>query len=131
MLKAEHKVKLRFHLGAGENFGKWQLTFEQDKKKLYIDPERQSIILKDCKLVNQKSTAKKIHEGAHKTVCAWIEGTLVDISLLSTFDTRNKDRLDVASFNPKKNVNWTNKNGNNIDGLFIEKIQTLERKVYF
>ena len=127
----EYKVKLRFHLGAGENFGKWQLTFTEDNKKLYIDPEQKSIILKDCKLVNQKSTAKKIHEGAHKTVCAWIEGTLVDISLSSIYDTTRKERLDVASFNPKNNVNWTNKNGNNIDGLFIERIQTLERKVYF
>ena len=122
---------MRFHLGAGENFGKWQLTFEGDNKKLYIDPEQKSIILKDCKLVNQKGTAKKIHEGAHKTVCAWIEGTLVDISLSSIYDTTRKERLDVASFNPKNNVNWTNKNGDNIDGLFIERIQTLERKVYF
>lgn len=127
----EYKVRLRFHLGAGENFGKWQLTFEEDNKKLYLDPETQSIVLRDCKLVNQKSTAKKINEGAHKTVCAWIEGTLVDVYSSRLWDARNTGLYNVASFNPKKNVNWTDKRGNNIDGASIEMIQTIDRKVYF
>ena len=70
--------KVRFHLGAGENFMKWQVKSPDGTVKFY-KPEEVGILMTGCFLRNQKGTAEKIHAGANKTVCAWVEAQLVSV----------------------------------------------------
>lgn len=65
------KIQVRFHLGAGKNFMKWQV--KEDGRVSYFDPETTNLVLINAKLRNQIETAKKINQGANKTVCAWVE----------------------------------------------------------
>ena len=50
----------------------------------YYDPEQYQLVLYDCVLKNQKTTAKKINCGANKTVCAWIRAGRVVIRNLGS-----------------------------------------------
>ena len=65
--------KIRFNLGRGENYMKWQLKGNNPKAVAHYDPEKYCLFLMGARLTNKPKTAKKIHKGAHKVVCAWIE----------------------------------------------------------
>ena len=64
------KIKVRFNLGKGKNYMKWKLQFPTHSE--YYSPSEYNLAMFGCTLKNSKTTAKKIHDGAHKTVCAWI-----------------------------------------------------------
>lgn len=107
----KRKFKIRFHLGAGENFMKWRIENIDDKTVLFFDPSDFNAIIKDGKLYNQKAAAKKINEGANKTVCAWIMAT--DYKITKLFD--NEIQSEVK-YNPRQTPHWTNNEGENLDG---------------
>ena len=70
--------KIRFHLGRGDNFMKWQVKTlvngdPTNYSVQYFEPEQYQLAMFDAKLRVQLGTSKKIHEGACKTVCAWVE----------------------------------------------------------
>ena len=50
--------KIRFNLEKGLNFNHWEI--KQGKEKIYVDPDKKSLILIDCKLINNKNIATKI-----------------------------------------------------------------------
>lgn len=121
------QFKVRFHLGQGENYMKWQVKNTIDNSVMYIDPASFSITLTGCRLMNRKSTAQKIHDGANKTVCAWIECGSVEI------DARNLKKADLIypiKYNPREAPHWQDSMGQDIDGGWIPKIQTMGRELF-
>ena len=95
------KTKVRFHLAKGENFMKWQVKCGDEVE--YYSPSVVQLQLENCKLRNQPSTAKKIHNGANKTVCAWIECDKVTVHPLAD---GFPDAQDFLYYNPKVRPYW-------------------------
>ena len=62
-----------------------------------------------CKLRNQPALARKIHEGADKDVCAWVDCESVDV-LPATAGGG-----DPVLYNPRRVPYWTNESGDNLD----------------
>lgn len=118
---SERKVKLRFHLGHGPHFMHWQLTTAQGVE--YINPSDVSIILTNCYLRNQKGAAQKIHDGAKKTVCAWVEAEGVTIGPLGN------PCGEPLEYNPRVAPNWRMM-GDNVDGKVVQCVVTSGPKLF-
>ena len=94
--------KIRFHLARGENFMKWQ--GKAPGYVQYVDPAEHQIAMFNAKLKVQTGTSKKIHEGACKTVCAWVQ--------CDDFQITRNDKIKpnvndfYVRFNPRHNPNW-------------------------
>lgn len=102
-------IKIRFHLGAGENFMKWRIENVNDKDVAFYSPEEMIALMTNCKLYNQKATANKIHNGANKTVCAWIMCESFEfVEQVTTFGEQIK-------YNPRVIPHWVDSEGNNVD----------------
>lgn len=117
------RYQVRFHLGKGKHFGHWQVKSAVGVQ--YHNPATTSLTLLDCQLRNQPGTARKIHAGEHKKVCAWIDCNEVIVS----------GRLSVVGlpckYNPKVAPNWRNRSGDNIDNQRVEVLRTEGREVLF
>jgi len=130
------KIRVRFHLGKGKNFRKWQIKGKDSEGKLlktsYFPPEGSTIVMHGCKLVVRERAAQKIHAGANKSVCAWVECDGIAVSMLR--DVPGKV-VGVLSFNPRKNSHWTMTTKNESFDCAIEKNQrfatlvTLDRQI--
>lgn len=122
--------KVRFHLGAGKNFGHWQIKRCSDSTTRYIDPAKVCLEMRDSKLVNHLGTAKKINCGASKSVCAWI----ICESIIIHQDENQLDRVQSSqqlSYNPKVHPNWVGHDGTNMDGHTIAHIVTYKKKLFY
>ena len=127
--------KIRFHLGRGDDFMKWQVkTLVSDGTDIvqYFEPEKYQLAMFDAKLKVQLGTSKKIHEGACKTVCAWVECDMVDVHYkkdpaFSEVDTKN---LRKYKYNPKKNIHWFTSKQDNVDNKQLVKMHTNSRALY-
>ena len=125
--------KVRFHLAQGENFMKWQIksrvndgTGARDVIE-YHDPEEVTLLMSKCKLRNQASTAKKINEGANKTVCAWIDCENVRVLDRKIPQTHIDD---FVRFNPRIKPYWMGRNqSDNLDNQEIETLWTDGRNI--
>lgn len=118
------KYKIRFNLGRGENYLKWKVTSPNGDVN-YYEPNNVCLHMENCKLVNQQGTAKKIHDGANKTVCAWIECEAIAI-----FEPLNIAEGIKVSFNPRVQPNWV------CDGEIVDKgrfdvLYSFENGVYY
>jgi hypothetical protein len=117
--------KVRFNLGRGSNYRKWQIRDVNNKPKHY-DPSKVTLVMSGCKLKNNKKTAEKIFSGENKTVCAWIECDDVEISykdpMVCTKDTE-------LSYNPRVNPFWT-MNGENFDNTMHDLIYSNGTKLF-
>jgi hypothetical protein len=118
-----HKFKVRFHLGQGEHFQHWQVS--QGGTTYYLDPNRVSLTMVGCKLRNHPATAQKIHDGAHKKVCAWI-----DCEELEVTEPDSHVGLPI-SYNPRVAPHWRNIGGRNIDGMDCPVLRTNGRQVVY
>jgi len=103
------KYKIRFNLGRGANYLKWKVTSPNGDVN-YYEPNNVCLHMENCKLVNQQGTAKKIHDGANKTVCAWIE-----CEVLTIFEPLLIAKGTKVSFNPRVQPNWV------CDGEIVDK----------
>ena len=125
------RYKVRFHLAQGVNFMKWQIKDTADGHVSYYYPSKASLRLKNCKLVNRPTTAQRIHDGAHKTVCAWIECESVEAEIPKRVTKGFK-----LSYNPRVKPNWELQNqdsmwhGENIDGKEFGEILSSNRSLY-
>ena len=126
---------LRFHLGKGRNYKKWQLKRMSPVGKFalttnYYEPENFHAILYNCKLRNQEATAKKIHEGMNKTVCAWVQ--FEDIHLLGDSVPHSLMSLlgESYRYNPRKQPNWVSDTSDNADGVELPLVLVTNRMLY-
>ena len=129
-MKAQRKYKVRFHLAPGENFMKWQVKDAEGNVSFY-EPSEVSLKLCNCFLRNQPTTAKKIHDGANKTVCAWVECESVEVVRSVKF----KNGFHLA-YNPRVMPNWFLNNeksklhGKNLDGKEFREVLSSNRRLY-
>jgi hypothetical protein len=119
------RIKVRFNLGRGINYMKWKVQYPNGVVE-YHSPSEVQLILKDCQLRNHKGVAKKIFDGANKTVCAWV--LCKDISIVDKFIQFDKicDRL---KYNPRVQPNWV-LNGEVVDNKFITTIGSVDFGLY-
>ena len=118
---AKFKYKVRFHLGRGENYMKWKIENTENKTDKFYDPEKVHLILKDCKLTNQPTTANKIFTGKmNKAPIAYVQCNSVDII----------DKNDQIRYNPRVAPNWIDKKENNLDNSTFEQVVSEGRRVY-
>jgi hypothetical protein len=117
--------KLRFHLGQGPNFQKWQLKVRDEIS--YFAPSEVTIRAFNVTLRNAPKVAAKIHAGAHKTVCAWLDCEFIDISPVEKFSDAG---FTYLKFNPRIFPHWTIPDtGWNLDGKIVGNIITMGRNV--
>jgi hypothetical protein len=119
----KHKTRVRFNLSKGKNHMKWKITRPNFKPE-YYSPEEVSITLVNCILKNYKSTALKIFNGAHKSVCAWILCDDVVFNEPCEFDETNQLR-----YNPRVTPHWVLKD-EVVDECTFRQITSLSRKLF-
>lgn len=112
--------RVRFHLGAGDHCGHWQIR--RGRSVEYVDPSEASLTLRGCRLVNHPSAAKRIHGGANKTPCAWVECESVEVAPAGAASG------EVVRYNPRVAPNWTFR-GANADGTTFALLTTCGRSV--
>lgn len=95
-------IQVRFHLAQGKNYMKWQVKYP-DRKPEYYDPKEVQLVLGGCVLKNNKKTAQKIFEGAHKTVCAKVLCSTITVYKARTIQTAD---LPQIKYNPRVRPNW-------------------------
>lgn len=98
---AKNKYQVRFNLGKGKNFMKWKVSYPSGTAR-YYEPSEVLIIMNGCKLVNHKGTAKKIFDGANKTVCAWVECD--GVKVIDKVVTQSEARQ--VCYNPRVTPHW-------------------------
>lgn len=121
-----YNYKVRFHLGKGVNFMKWRIENTVTKKVQFIDPKQHSLKLIDCRLRNQKSTALKIHQGANKSVCAWVDCNDFIIESPNSSYINNWQ----LTFNPKVAPHWQCREFKNKDNETFDELFTYSNKIY-
>jgi hypothetical protein len=126
IMKARFKV--RFHLGLGDNYRKWQVTDRDTGDVSYYDTNGAIFKMTNCKLVNRKATAIKINSGDNKSVCAWIDcSSIHHVVSKKTFSLKGASKV---SFNPRHCANWCDSNGNDIDNKSFKCLVAVDREVY-
>lgn len=112
--------RVRFHLGAGAHCGHWQIR--RGRRVEYVDPSVASLVMRGCRLANRPGVAKRIHDGEHKTPCAWIE--------CETIETRPSEAVtgELVRYNPRVAPHWTYRGGN-ADGTAFAVLKTVGRSV--
>ncbi len=119
--------RVRFHLGRGENYMKWQVK-DSNGVVRYYDPESVRLVMLNAKLHNRPNVAKKICEGANKTVCAWVECEWVGV--VSNMETKVPFGKNAILYNPRKSPHWTNKRGENLDGMQFGSIVSNQKFLF-
>jgi hypothetical protein len=105
----KRNIKVRFHLGSGENFMKWRIENIDTKDVVFHEPQTMNAVMNNCKLYNQKASAIKIHNGANKTVCAWIMCESLE------FKEQSNTFKEQIHYNPRVKPHWVDSQGNNVD----------------
>ena len=121
--------KIRFHLGAGENYLKWQIK-AYDGSVQYLDPAKYQIEMINATLINKKNKAKKIHAAGVKDVCGWIECEDYHLHFAGECYV---DGMEQVKFNPIVRPEWT-RSGDDYDagwdGHRFSSLITEGRKVF-
>ena len=128
--------KVRFHLGRGKNFMKWQVTSNLNTGDgtgakhvvSYVNPQDNQLAMLGCKLSLQPTAAQKIHDGANKTVCAWIECESVQVLEVNRLKPNEQDYR--IKFNPRQNPEWTDGYNNVVSGNEYEILFTNDRTLW-
>lgn len=116
--------KVRFHMGRGKNYLKWRIENTDTKEVQFICPTEYTLLLQDTKLRNRPATAKKIFEGAHKEICAWIDAVKVTIVKSSEF------KGNEVFYNPRITPYWRDNEGAKIDNTVHPYLATKGRSVF-
>lgn len=117
-------LKVRFHLAKGKNYQKWQIR--NGRAVCYYDPTKVNLLMRECRLRNQRGTADKIFAGEDKTVCAWVECELVMVCAVNQVDVGQQ-----LIYNPRWQPFWTSsENGANLDGERFPMILSRGRSLF-
>mgnify|MGYP005989320439 FL=1 len=119
------KTRVRFHLAQGRNFQNWQIKCGQSVE--YYEPEDVVLVMENCKLRNQPTTAKRIFDGADKTVCAWIECD--SVTIVPKADAPVDHVVGYLNYNPRHNPYWTVNFGAKADGKVFDHLITQGKRV--
>jgi len=125
--------KLRFHLGRGNNFMKWQYRKADGKTVTYFPTENFYGVIRG-KLHNNRKVAEKINEGENKTVCSWIasENGLTGINepvlMHAEADLQSANYISIY-YNPRELPFWHTANGIDLDG-YNGLIFIFEKRLY-
>lgn len=114
--------RVRFHLGAGPNFKHWQVRTKDTVQ--YHDPQETSLVMLGCLLVNEKSTAEKVHEKQKRDVCGWVLCERLEVN-----PQIHEEKGEMLLYDPKILPNWT-WDGQNMDGTRWDKLMTDGKRVY-
>jgi len=125
----KHQYRVRFHLGQGENFMKWQVKDMSSGEVKYYDPDTTMLIMYNCVLRNQRKTAQRILEGENKTVCAWVNAENVLTSPRLSVEPDSEVWCKVM-FNPRNKPHWHDPSGRDIDNHNTHKVVSLGRNLY-
>jgi hypothetical protein len=120
--------KVRFHLAKGDHFMHFQIKNTETNEVTYADPSKFSLYMLDIKLKNQKATATKINNGAHKTVCAWIEAR--EVFVVSPFSDLRPPWYKPISYNPRVAPHWQDEQSQDIDNSKYIGAVTCGSKVF-
>lgn len=122
--------KIRFHLSKGEHYKKWQVRNSDNSVVSYYDPEKFFFKMHECKLINKKKIAEKIHCGANKSVCAWIECKKLEVIEEQYFNLKVKpDQYCLIMFNPKIKPYWHLANEKNLDNTEYKTLVTFKNNI--
>lgn len=117
-------IKVRFNLSRGVNYLKWKVEYP-DGNVMYYYPTGVQLIMGDCTLKNYKKVAEKIHNGANKSVCAWVLCKTLDLK----FDNFITDDTTQIKFNPRVQPNWM-VNGEVSDGKKLDSIHSIGHSLF-
>ena len=122
-------IKVRFNLAAGKNYMTWKIDIPGQPAR-YVSPDAVQLRMTGCTVKNQKSTASKIHQGANKSVCAWILcneiDILADLRIPSVRQLKDHEQL---SYNPRVQPNWLC-GGQNVDGASYDNIVSMGKTLF-
>ena len=119
------RIKVRFHLGRGENYMKWKVVYPNDNVE-YFRPVEYQIQMINCQAKNSKKTSQKIFAGSNKTVCAWI---LCDEIRIVSSDFCTEQNATRLSYNPRVTPNWVCE-GNDVDNGYFGFIYNVGFRLY-
>ena len=117
-------IKVRFNLSRGVNYLKWKVEYP-DGNVMYYYPTGVQLIMGDCTLKNYKKVAEKIHNGANKSVCAWVLCKTLELK----FDNFITDNTTQIKFNPRVQPNWMI-NGEVSDGKKLDSIHSIGHSLF-
>jgi hypothetical protein len=117
-------IKVRFNLSRGVNYLKWKVEYP-DGNVMYYYPTGVQLIMSDCTLKNYKKVAEKIHNGANKSVCAWVLCKTLELK----FDNFITDNTTQIKFNPRVQPNWII-NGEVSDGKKLDSIHSIGHSLF-
>jgi hypothetical protein len=117
-------IKVRFNLSRGVNYLKWKVEYP-DGNVMYYYPTGVQLVMGDCTLKNYKKVAEKIHNGANKSVCAWVLCKTLELK----FDNFITDNTTQIKFNPRVQPNWII-NGEVSDGKKLDSIHSIGHSLF-
>jgi len=116
--------KIRFNLGRGKNYLKWKVE-RPGQKTVYINPNDVQLVLRNCELKNNQSSAQQIFDGANKRVCSWVLCESIEIKR-NDFSSHSENQI---RYNPRVQPNWL-LNGENVDGQKFDTIISDGRRLF-
>ena len=117
-------IKVRFNLSRGVNYLKWKVEYP-DGNVMYYYPTGVQLVMGNCTLKNYKKVAEKIHNGANKSVCAWVLCKTLELK----FDNFITDNTTQIKFNPRVQPNWII-NGEVSDGKKLDSIHSIGHSLF-
>ena len=118
--------KVRFHLGRGVHYKHWQITGKDGVE--YYDPEAEQLTLRNCTLISQPKTARKVFESGKKDVCGWISCSAIVVE--GPYDV-DLDKYRRVWYNPIVDTEWYVQGyPNPATGLTFPELITKGNRVY-
>lgn len=96
----------------------------------FFDPDKVSIHMTNCKLINKVAIAKRIHTGSEKNVCAYVECSSYEVTE-PDFDYVDQFRVE---YNPQVTPHWRQYPcivDENADGYEFDAMFTFGSVVYY
>lgn len=107
------KTRVRFHLGRGEHYQKWQVS--RGGEVTFYDPSTVCLKMKGCQLKNHRKVAEQIYSGENKTVCAWINCEQVEVA--PPQKNAVKGPAALLTYNPKVRPHWSSASAPSVENL--------------
>jgi hypothetical protein len=103
--------EVRFHLGRGNNYMKWQVRIKQGARTVdiyYYDPAEYQLEMRGCKLINKLNKAKKVHKAGVKDVAGWVR--CEEVRPIKNIPV---DDLEKLYYNPIRDPHWRRESDSN------------------